>query len=119
MESYITSVLVCSFFLQAEDCIRDWSVTGVQTCALPISAATPGGAAWRRARWRGPRAGAADPTRSEERRVGKECRTGRSARHIKKGTAGIRWIYINQRLDTYRKVKQTNVVNALLMYHVQ
>src|SRR5262249_58173601 len=26
-----------SFFLQAEDGIRDWSVTGVQTCALPIS----------------------------------------------------------------------------------
>src|SRR5438093_1875481 len=25
------------FFLQAEDGIRDWSVTGVQTCALPIS----------------------------------------------------------------------------------
>src|SRR5262249_58935818 len=24
-------------FLQAEDGIRDWSVTGVQTCALPIS----------------------------------------------------------------------------------
>src|SRR5262249_6463309 len=25
-----------SFFFQAEDGIRDWSVTGVQTCALPI-----------------------------------------------------------------------------------
>src|SRR5438046_5995479 len=25
------------FFVQAEDGIRDWSVTGVQTCALPIS----------------------------------------------------------------------------------
>src|SRR5438046_3693730 len=24
------------FFFHAEDCIRDWSVTGVQTCALPI-----------------------------------------------------------------------------------
>src|SRR5438093_7792340 len=24
------------FFLQAEDGIRDWSVNGVQTCALPI-----------------------------------------------------------------------------------
>src|SRR5262249_59375255 len=34
--------LVCSlnifFFFQAEDGIRYWSVTGVQTCALPISA---------------------------------------------------------------------------------
>src|SRR5437016_7409910 len=27
------------FFFQAEDGIRDWSVTGVQTCALPISEA--------------------------------------------------------------------------------
>src|SRR5258706_5354786 len=29
----------CSFcfFFQAEDGIRDWSVTGVQTCALPIN----------------------------------------------------------------------------------
>src|SRR5262249_58353779 len=26
------------FFFQAEDGIRDWSVTGVQTCALPILA---------------------------------------------------------------------------------
>src|SRR5438093_2404311 len=26
-----------SFFFQAEDGIRGWSVTGVQTCALPIS----------------------------------------------------------------------------------
>ena len=49
-------VLVCMcvcvylffFFFQAEDGIRDWSVTGVQTCALPIWAckkreATPTG----------------------------------------------------------------------------
>src|SRR5437016_11658126 len=28
---------ICFFFFQAEDGIRDWSVTGVQTCALPIS----------------------------------------------------------------------------------
>src|SRR5690606_40001765 len=27
----------CFFFLQAEDGIRDFHVTGVQTCALPIS----------------------------------------------------------------------------------
>ena len=31
------SKLVFFFFFQAEDGIRDWSVTGVQTCALPIS----------------------------------------------------------------------------------
>ena len=30
-------VCVFFFFFQAEDGIRDWSVTGVQTCALPIS----------------------------------------------------------------------------------
>src|SRR5215213_4533202 len=29
------------FFFQAEDGIRDWSVTGVQTCALPIFGRTP------------------------------------------------------------------------------
>src|SRR5699024_11920970 len=29
----------CNFFFQAEDGIRDRNVTGVQTCALPISAA--------------------------------------------------------------------------------
>src|SRR5262249_59193389 len=28
--------LMLFFFFQAEDGIRDWSVTGVQTCALPI-----------------------------------------------------------------------------------
>src|SRR5438093_2688782 len=28
--------MVFFFFFQAEDGIRDWSVTGVQTCALPI-----------------------------------------------------------------------------------
>src|SRR5262249_56217206 len=30
------------FVFQAEDGIRDWSVTGVQTCALPISGAAAG-----------------------------------------------------------------------------
>src|SRR5215213_10620889 len=33
-------ILFFFFFFQAEDGIRDWSVTGVQTCALPISART-------------------------------------------------------------------------------
>src|SRR5690625_6473515 len=37
--SYSSSpVSVCRFFFQAEDGIRDGHVTGVQTCALPISA---------------------------------------------------------------------------------
>src|SRR5690606_40602725 len=29
-------ILLCFFFFQAEDGIRDFHVTGVQTCALPI-----------------------------------------------------------------------------------
>src|SRR5216683_518498 len=34
---YITQTLLVFFFFQAEDGIRDLIVTGVQTCALPIS----------------------------------------------------------------------------------
>src|SRR5438105_10203630 len=89
------------FFFQAEDGIRDPLVTGVQTCALPICAAgvgepgpvargadarvrppaAPGEAGVRRrARpdplLRGVRAEPAGRARSEERRVGKECRSG-------------------------------------------
>src|SRR5260370_41000338 len=33
--------MYCFFFFQAEDGIRDSSVTGVQTCALPISGFAP------------------------------------------------------------------------------
>src|SRR3989339_1550311 len=32
----VVNQLLTYFFFQAEDGIRDWSVTGVQTCALPI-----------------------------------------------------------------------------------
>src|SRR2546427_7328056 len=32
----LSSILVLFFFFQAEDGIRDLTVTGVQTCALPI-----------------------------------------------------------------------------------
>src|SRR2546430_9678306 len=35
--SHGVSVLCLCFFFQAEDGIRDLTVTGVQTCALPIS----------------------------------------------------------------------------------
>src|SRR3989449_8903772 len=46
----VSSLIVCSsnrafarfFFFQAEDGIRDVAVTGVQTCALPISRVRPG-----------------------------------------------------------------------------
>src|SRR5256885_5085329 len=33
--------MICFFFFQAEDGIRDYKVTGVQTCALPIYPAPP------------------------------------------------------------------------------
>src|SRR5256885_7672027 len=35
-----TSLYAFFFFFQAEDGIRDYKVTGVQTCALPISTLT-------------------------------------------------------------------------------
>src|SRR5688572_31766505 len=38
-----THVLLFFFFFQAEDGIRDLTVTGVQTCALPISRSWPPG----------------------------------------------------------------------------
>src|SRR5690625_7681914 len=83
---------VFCFFFQAEDGIRDGHVTGVQTCALPISelGTMPrtvldsgllhsldgsGQAAYV--------AGLA-AIRSEERRVGKECRSRWAPDHEKK-----------------------------------
>src|SRR5690606_7050327 len=39
--STLTPACIISFFFQAEDGIRDFHVTGVQTCALPISGAIP------------------------------------------------------------------------------
>src|SRR5204862_3740280 len=81
------------FFFQAEDGIRDLYVTGVQTCALPISYSSDlGGNLRARVGDHRPQllAGLEDRngtggdfdwitsswvTRSEERRVGKECRS--------------------------------------------
>src|SRR5256885_4165790 len=90
----------CVFFLQAEDGIRDYKVTGVQTCALPILRAYSSAV---RMRWlettglpSSETATAPAPTispnsesrspfwpteRSEERRVGKECRSRWSPYH--------------------------------------
>src|SRR5690606_40322046 len=88
------------FFFQAEDGIRDFHVTGVQTCALPISAKVigvtlqgtrahahdlgrlclgeveiePQGQRLPLPCWQEPDGG--EHLRSEERRVGKECRCG-------------------------------------------
>src|SRR5258706_5067718 len=41
-EAPLMPVQFAFFFFQAEDGIRDWSVTGVQTCALPICLACEG-----------------------------------------------------------------------------
>src|SRR5947209_20581227 len=82
-----------SFFFQAEDGIRDIGVTGVQTCALPIWTQLDGlrellaGLLILAARG----VGAAQLVvsdrvlgrRSEERRVGKECRSRGWAGHVK------------------------------------
>src|SRR5256885_7325753 len=97
--------IVFFFFFQAEDGIRDYKVTGVQTCALPISLMPHGSVAlsssfttsrliWVRdskvlsrsilpislrnavcASW------LIANMRSEERRVGKECRSRWSPYH--------------------------------------
>src|SRR2546430_9864270 len=103
--SYIVQSYVYSrffFFFQAEDGIRDLTVTGVQTCALPISFAGMIAEFGDYAAFfhnsllarRAPSASAASLTqttlgctsqvaakRSEERRVGKECRSRWSPYH--------------------------------------
>src|SRR2546430_17704730 len=93
---YIVNV----FFFQAEDGIRDLTVTGVQTCALPISICglvSPQATSAQTSRSRGVRSPgalarpsiqrrAACGNRSEERRVGKECRSRWSPYHLKKKT---------------------------------
>src|SRR5206468_7497312 len=82
--------LLIFFFFQAEDGIRDLIVTGVQTCALPISFSCLSACAAHavgpdhQPRGTGAQAGKGgtpgieglheSARRSEERRVGKECR---------------------------------------------
>src|SRR5262249_59154096 len=63
-----------AFFFQAEDGIRDWSVTGVQTCALPIcNGRPPPGPRARPPRWRSAHRGSA-PVRAR-REIGRaSCR---------------------------------------------
>src|SRR5436189_6261020 len=73
------------FFFQAEDGIRDTSVTGVQTCALPIYVALCMSADDARVPFPAiGRPALAFQKRSEERRVGKECRSRRAPDHKKK-----------------------------------
>src|SRR5690625_6960662 len=72
------------FFFQAEDGIRAGHVTGVQTCALPISAGRSVFSMIVRQATAVSAASAGRTTRSEERRVGKECRSRRARYHYKK-----------------------------------
>src|SRR5256885_9616960 len=101
-----TCLLELCFFFQAEDGIRDYKVTGVQTCALPIyvllldepsssarsvstsrsldgssSSSTLPPASIVFARCTRPRSPPESVPRSEERRVGKECRSRWSPYH--------------------------------------
>src|SRR5436309_10555271 len=81
------------FFFQAEDGIRDFHVTGVQTCALPIlnsaNLDTYANLLYKAGRrkeaieWEGKalHIATAEKSRSEERRVGKECRSRWSPDH--------------------------------------
>src|SRR5438874_12764468 len=95
------------FFFQAEDGIRDLYVTGVQTCALPISriarsdsrvsARSPSRVRSqetqrRRSAFRSRSASGqirSRPHRSEERRVGKECRARWSAETLEKKKTNV------------------------------
>src|SRR5438067_9832558 len=72
------------FFFQAEDGIRDRNVTGVQTCALPIRDRLywASRVSFSISNGRRRPSGA----RSEERRVGKECRSRWSPYHEKKNS---------------------------------
>src|SRR5207244_10618884 len=88
------TVFIFFFFFQAEDGIRDDLVTGVQTCALPILFATLTIATIVFSFPTRSQSIHQDPTvtskqiealpRSEERRVGKECRSRWSPDHDKK-----------------------------------
>src|SRR5207248_4889789 len=81
------------FFFQAEDGIRDRTVTGVQTCALPICSRRRSSSAIRASSRRASRYARVSTNgrtsgrysyRSEERRVGKECRSRWARCHEKK-----------------------------------
>src|SRR6476661_10398529 len=97
------------FFFQAEDGIRDSSVTGVQTCALPIcSHALRRVETWRGFAIRLRR----DCGRSEERRVGKECRSRWSPYHLKKKHAKKALSVLADRLAIF------NVEHPLFKLHI-
>src|SRR2546430_11696872 len=110
----VTLSVILFFFFQAEDGIRDLTVTGVQTCALPIffaaasgenenagtrvgtspvsfetriasaSPSSPSGSSTSAGAIR-----ATSSRRSEERRVGEECRSRWSPDHLKKKKTSV------------------------------
>src|SRR3712207_8732499 len=109
-------MVIYLFFFQAEDGIRDIGVTGVQTCALPISGRDDeafdgdgtrcghggslgygyGFATMLSGVVRGGRedsrcggAQSAAAARSEQRRVGKECRSRGCPYHLKKTISSV------------------------------
>src|SRR6266536_1446351 len=75
-------LLTVAFFFHAEGGIRDPLVTGVQTCALPISGVAQAlGLLAQALRHNGICEVAVEDPGSEERRVGKECRSRWSPYH--------------------------------------
>src|SRR5256885_6300336 len=81
------STLTVFFFFQAEDGIRDYKVTGVQTCALPILH----GDVRDPSRRSEPRGGRPDPALGGEGRGNGEERLRADARHLhRQGTADRR-----------------------------
>src|SRR5205085_4215019 len=73
------------FFFQAEDGIRDLTVTGVQTCALPISQAAARAFRRRTARVapaRVPGRGAAPAPQADRRERSRRDHDARSGRHL-------------------------------------
>src|SRR5256885_12544949 len=102
---FADELFVFFFFFQAEDGIRDYKVTGVQTCALPICgwviaqkigecSANINRDHQHKKNWKSDESCISNPEipksqialpnraiRSEERRVGKECRSRWSPYH--------------------------------------
>src|SRR5205807_7464611 len=113
-------LITSAIFFQAEDGIRDYKVTGVQTCALPIYptgglaasdgrigpprslvptkpepdvSPTPAGLRFLDHTYPGIEENLALDERSEERRVGKECRTWGLPYSLKKKKLNIHIAY--------------------------
>src|SRR6266516_5361932 len=100
------------FFFQAEDGIRDRTVTGVQTCALPISsrASSPPSRSTRYSSFAGRRS--TTKRRSEERRVGKECRSRWAPYYYKKKKYANRWYVMLSNIVSQQKARVLREANS-------